>query len=102
MRPLLPTTIDRLAITSQSDAQSGSRTIRELERLRDDNLVGFIRALRHSGTAAGAVVLVEEAGGLSANARLGLVGGAVLLGLLGLVTSRGPEEPAATTQEARA
>lgn len=49
------------AITSQSDAQSGSRSIRELERLRDDNLVGFIRALRHSGTAAGAVVLAHEA-----------------------------------------
>lgn len=49
------------AISSQSDAQSGHRSIRALERLRDDNLVGFIRALRHSGTAAGRVVLEHEA-----------------------------------------
>ncbi|NBB48556.1 carnitine 3-dehydrogenase [Rhizobium sp. CRIBSB] len=49
-------------ISSQSDAQSGMRSIRELEQLRDDNLVGFIRSLRYSGTAAGKVVLDHEAG----------------------------------------
>jgi NADH-quinone oxidoreductase subunit H len=37
----------------------------------------------------GALVLIEQDGGLSTNARLGLVGGAVLIALLGLVTSRG-------------
>jgi NADH-quinone oxidoreductase subunit H len=37
----------------------------------------------------GALVLIEQDGGLSTNARLGLVGGAVLIALLGLATSRG-------------
>ncbi|MDS9469320.1 carnitine 3-dehydrogenase [Paracoccus sp. MBLB3053] len=50
------------AICAQSDEQSGSLSIRELERLRDDNLVGFIRALRHSRMAAGLTVLEHEAG----------------------------------------
>ena len=40
----------------------------------------------------GALVLIEQDGGLSTNARLGLVGGAVLIALLGLVTSRGGED----------
>lgn len=44
----------------------------------------------------GALVLIEQDGGLSANARLGLVGGALLVGLLGLVTGRGSDEPADT------
>jgi carnitine 3-dehydrogenase len=48
-------------IASQSDAQSGHLSIRELERLRDDNLVGILRALRHSGSGAGAVVTEHEA-----------------------------------------
>ncbi|AUH65677.1 carnitine 3-dehydrogenase [Paracoccus zhejiangensis] len=47
-------------IAGQSDAQSGHRTIRELERLRDDNLVGIIRALKHSGSGAGGVVQAHE------------------------------------------
>lgn len=47
-------------IAGQSDAQSGHRTIRELERLRDDNLVGIIRALKHSGSGAGGVVTAHE------------------------------------------
>ncbi len=33
-------------IASQSDAQSGAYSIRELERIRDDNLVGFLRVLK--------------------------------------------------------
>ncbi|SIS78323.1 carnitine 3-dehydrogenase [Roseivivax lentus] len=48
-------------IAGQSDAQSGHRTIRELERLRDDNLVGILRALRKQGAAAGAVIAAHEA-----------------------------------------
>ena len=43
----------------------------------------------------GALVLIEQDGGLSTNARLGLVAGAVLIAGLGLITSRG-EGPAVT------
>jgi len=43
----------------------------------------------------GALVLIEQDGGLSTNARLGLVGGAVLIALLGMVTSRGEDADAA-------
>ncbi|WP_108258103.1 carnitine 3-dehydrogenase [Mangrovicoccus ximenensis] len=49
------------AICTQSDAQTGDRTTADLERLRDDNLVGMIRALRQSGSGAGGVVLEHEA-----------------------------------------
>ncbi|MEO0992118.1 MAG: carnitine 3-dehydrogenase, partial [Pseudomonadota bacterium] len=48
-------------IAGQSDAQSGHLSIRDLERLRDDNLVGMIRALKHSGSGAGGVVRDHEA-----------------------------------------
>lgn len=48
-------------IAGQSDAQSGHLSIRELERLRDDNLVGIMRALKHSGSGAGGVVARHEA-----------------------------------------
>ncbi|MBD1547574.1 carnitine 3-dehydrogenase [Roseibium aggregatum] len=47
-------------IAGQSDAQSGHRTIRKLERLRDDNIVGMIRALRRSGSGAGGVIRAHE------------------------------------------
>lgn len=47
-------------ISSQSDAQSGHMSIRELERLRDDNLVGIIRALRQNKSGAGGVVSTHE------------------------------------------
>lgn len=47
-------------IASQSDAQSGHLSIRELERLRDDNVVGMIRVLRRSGSGAGGVVRQHE------------------------------------------
>ena len=47
-------------IAGQSDAQSGSKTIRELERERDDNLVGILRALKVSGSGAGEVVSGHE------------------------------------------
>lgn len=48
-------------IASQSDAQSGHMSIRELERLRDDNLVGMMRALKKSGTGAGGTLNAHEA-----------------------------------------
>ncbi len=51
--------IDRIA--GQSDAQSGHHSIRELERQRDDNLVGMMRALKHSGSGAGGVIRDHEA-----------------------------------------
>ena len=47
-------------IAGQSDAQSGHRSIRELERLRDDNIVGMLRALRRSGSGAGGVLRAHE------------------------------------------
>ncbi|MFW2586652.1 carnitine 3-dehydrogenase [Sagittula sp. SSi028] len=48
-------------IAGQSDAQSGHMSIRELERLRDDNLVGMMRALKKTGSGAGAVITAHEA-----------------------------------------
>jgi len=48
-------------VAGQSDAQSGHLSIRELERLRDDNLVGMMRALKKTGTGAGGVLLKHEA-----------------------------------------
>ena len=47
-------------IASQSDAQSGHMSIRELERLRDDNLVGMMRALKLSGSGAGGTIKQHE------------------------------------------
>lgn len=49
-------------IAGQSDAQSGHMSIRDLERLRDDNLVGMMRALKKSGTGAGGTINAHEAG----------------------------------------
>ncbi|MHA6325838.1 carnitine 3-dehydrogenase [Roseivivax sp. CAU 1753] len=48
-------------IAAQSDAQSGAMSIRALERLRDDNLVGIMRSLRASGSGAGVVLTAHEA-----------------------------------------
>ncbi|MGJ8616048.1 MAG: carnitine 3-dehydrogenase [Sulfitobacter sp.] len=48
-------------IAGQSDAQSGHMSIRALERLRDDNLVGMMRALKKSKTGAGGVLVAHEA-----------------------------------------
>jgi len=47
-------------IASQSDAQSGHLSIRQLERLRDDNLVGIMRALKKTGSGAGGTVSAHE------------------------------------------
>ncbi len=43
-------------IVGQSDAQSGHHTIRELERIRDGNLVGFLRVLKDRDWGAGKVL----------------------------------------------
>jgi len=48
-------------IAGQSDAQSGHLSIRDLERLRDDNLVGIMRSLKQSGSGAGGVITAHEA-----------------------------------------
>ena len=47
-------------IASQSDAQSGAMTIRALERLRDNNLVAMMRALKQQGSAAGQLIKAHE------------------------------------------
>jgi len=49
-------------IAAQSDAQSGARSIRALERARDKNLVGLLRALKKEEAGAGAVIAAHEAG----------------------------------------
>ena len=43
-------------VAGQSDAQSGAYTIRELERIRDQNLVGFLRSLKERNWGAGRVL----------------------------------------------
>ena len=48
-------------IAGQSDAQSGHMSIREMERHRDDNLVGILRALKAQNWGAGAVLAEQDA-----------------------------------------
>ncbi len=48
-------------IAGQSDAQSGHHTIRELERIRDQNLIGFLRVLKERNWGAGRVLLEHDA-----------------------------------------
>lgn len=48
-------------IAGQSDAQSGNLGIRDLERLRDDNLVAILRGLKRTGSGAGGVIAAHEA-----------------------------------------
>ncbi len=47
-------------ISQQSDAQAGAMSVRALERLRDDNLIAILRALRQRGAAAGKVLTDHE------------------------------------------
>ena len=47
-------------IADQSDAQSGDYSIRELERLRDNNLVAMMRALKQQDSAAGQLINAHE------------------------------------------
>jgi carnitine 3-dehydrogenase len=48
-------------IAGQSDAQSGHMGIRDLERLRDNNLVAILRALKQQGAAAGKLIYDHDA-----------------------------------------
>jgi carnitine 3-dehydrogenase len=48
-------------IVDQSDAQSGSHSIRELERIRDNNLVAMMRALKAQDYGAGALLNAHDA-----------------------------------------
>ena len=48
-------------IAGQSDAQSGMHSIRELERIRDQNLVGFLRSLKERNWGAGKVLREHDA-----------------------------------------
>ena len=48
-------------IAGQSDEQSGHHSIRELERIRDQNLIGFLRVLKESNWGAGKVLLDHDA-----------------------------------------
>ncbi|MDX8351002.1 carnitine 3-dehydrogenase [Cognatiyoonia sp. IB215182] len=47
-------------IADQSDAQSGAHTIRELERMRDDNLVTILRGLKARDAGAGALLNAQD------------------------------------------
>jgi len=47
-------------IVSQSDAQSGKHSIRELERIRDDNLVAIMQGLKLHDWGAGALLKQYE------------------------------------------
>jgi carnitine 3-dehydrogenase len=48
-------------IADQSDAQSGAHSIRELERIRDNNLVTMMRGLKAQDWGAGALLNAQEA-----------------------------------------
>ena len=48
-------------IAGQSDAQSGQHSIRDLERIRDRNLAGFLRVLKANGWGAGRVLADHDA-----------------------------------------
>lgn len=56
--PLTDELLDR--IDAQSDAQSGGLPVRELERIRDDNLVALLQALRAEEYGAGALLAEHE------------------------------------------
>ena len=47
-------------ISDQSDEQSGMHSIRELERIRDNNLVGMMRALKAQDWGAGALLKEQD------------------------------------------
>ena len=48
-------------IAGQSDAQSGAHSIRELEQIRDGNLVAMMRALKTQNWGAGALLNAQDA-----------------------------------------
>jgi carnitine 3-dehydrogenase len=47
-------------ISSQSDAQSGHHSIQELARIRDNNLVGILKALKENNWGAGETLAEHE------------------------------------------
>jgi len=47
-------------IAGQSDAQSGRHSIRQLERIRDDNLVSIMRALKPRNWGVGALLAEQD------------------------------------------
>jgi carnitine 3-dehydrogenase len=47
-------------VASQSDAQSGTHSIRELERIRDDNLIAILQALKAKDWGAGRALAAYE------------------------------------------
>jgi carnitine 3-dehydrogenase len=47
-------------IAEQSDAQSGMHSIRELERIRDDNLIGIMQVLKVNNWGAGQTLAAYE------------------------------------------
>ncbi len=47
-------------IADQSDAQSGAHSIRDLERIRDNNLVGMMRALKLQDWGVGALLNAHD------------------------------------------
>ncbi len=49
-------------IAGQCDDQAGGLTPRQMERIRDDNLVGMMRALKHSDWGAGATLNAHDRG----------------------------------------
>ena len=49
------------AIAAQSDAQSGKYSVRQLERIRDDNLVAFLQVLKANRWGAGVALANWEA-----------------------------------------
>ncbi|MEM8579487.1 MAG: carnitine 3-dehydrogenase [Pseudomonadota bacterium] len=49
-------------IAGQSDAQSGHMSIREMERIRDGNLVGILRSLKWRDFGAGALLNQQDSG----------------------------------------
>lgn len=55
---MTPDLVDRIA--DQSDAQAAGRSPRDLERIRDDNLVAILKALRGTGWGAGQVLAEHE------------------------------------------
>lgn len=56
--PFTEDLVERIA--SQSDAQSGHHSIRDLERIRDGNLVAFLRALKDRDWGAGQVLNAHD------------------------------------------
>jgi carnitine 3-dehydrogenase len=47
-------------IAGQSDAQSGHISVREMERIRDDNLIAIIHGLKGNNWGAGQTLALHE------------------------------------------